>query len=168
MSIHPGQLRTLIEQVLKECPRQQLNTIQAVDLLLLTAATESHLGTFIRQVRGPAEGIFQMEPATEKDIWTNFLGFPKNWELAEWALSYTNGRQPHLEVRVRDLVHNMAYQIAMCRIHYWRKPGALPNPAHKNYELGLAAYWKKHYNTHLGKGTVEKALADYRRLVKGF
>jgi hypothetical protein len=27
----------------------------------------------------------------------------------------------------------------------------------------LAAYWKKHYNTHLGSGTVVKAIKKYER-----
>jgi hypothetical protein len=167
MSIHPGQLRTLIEQVLAEAPVQQLNMPAAVDLLMLTAATESRLGTFIRQVNGPAEGVFQMEPATERDIWLNYLSHPSRSALKWWVVSYTNTGEPYTKIGVRDLVFNLAYQIAMARIHYWRKPGGLPRPEHPNYELGLAAYWKTHYNTHLGKGTIEKALADYRRLVKG-
>jgi hypothetical protein len=46
----------------------------------------------------------------------------------------------------------------MCRLHYRRV--AEPLPAAKDTEA-MAAYWKAHYNTPLGKGTVEKALPRF-------
>ena len=49
-----------------------------------------------------------------------------------------------------ELVRNLAYATAICRVRYARVPGALP-AAHDID--GLAAYWKAHYNTALGKGT---------------
>ena len=61
-----------------------------------------------------------------------------------------------------DLATDLAYACAMARIHYLRKPE--PLPAHDDIE-GLARYWKEHYNTFLGKGTVEEFVHNYRRLV---
>lgn len=57
-----AQLRELITHVLK---KYDLHSDNAVELLMLTAAVESNLGHYIKQVGGgPALGIFQCEPAT--------------------------------------------------------------------------------------------------------
>lgn len=57
-----AQLRELITHVLK---KYDLYSVDAVELLMLTAATEGNLGYYIRQVGGgPALGIFQCEPNT--------------------------------------------------------------------------------------------------------
>lgn len=42
-------------------------------LLLGTAAHESHGGRYLSQIRGPARGIYQMEPATHDDLWRHYL-----------------------------------------------------------------------------------------------
>ncbi len=56
------QLRELIQVVLKE---YDLYSRDAEELLMLTAATESNLGYYIKQKGGgPALGIFQCEPDT--------------------------------------------------------------------------------------------------------
>ena len=47
----------------------------AANLLLGTAAIESDMGQFLRQINGPALGIYQMEPSTHLDIWQNYLQF---------------------------------------------------------------------------------------------
>ena len=62
-----------------------------------------------------------------------------------------------------SMVINLRYQIAMARLYYWTRPGSLPN--RYNVEA-MARYWKQHYNTRFGKGTVEKAVKDYNDYVK--
>ncbi|KAF0118141.1 MAG: hypothetical protein FD149_866 [Rhodospirillaceae bacterium] len=53
-----------------------LHSPAAEALLLGTAIQESRLGTYLRQTGGgPALGVYQMEPATHEDIWTNFLAY---------------------------------------------------------------------------------------------
>lgn len=155
--IDASQLRELIVEVLDTCPDQRLNTPAAVELLMLTAATESHLGSYIRQVRGPALGIFQMEPTTEKDIYDNYLRYPKQLPLLLWVEEYKG-------TRGIDLKANLAYQVVMARVHYRRSPMAMPSEVDL---IGLAKKWKQVYNTPLGRGTVHKALTDYTRLVLG-
>ena len=69
------------EQLRKDIVRPAIEKIglwsqEAEDLLIGTAAQESHLGTYLRQLGdGPALGIFQMEPATHNDIHENFLRY---------------------------------------------------------------------------------------------
>ena len=150
--IAASQLREMITDVLETAPRKQLKSETAVELLMLTAATESRLGTYYKQIGGPALGIMQMEPFTAHDIYKNFLRFPSNLDLFLWVENL-RGNQKVEEA----LTYNLAYQIAMARIHYWRVRSPLP----KNEAGELANYWKLHYNSHLGRGTVVKAARDY-------
>jgi hypothetical protein len=149
--IDKGQLRDLITRVLKEA---NLYSDSAVELLMLTAACESKLGTYIRQVRGPARGIFQMEPATHDDLWENYLEYKP--DLFGRVTYFTNGNLSGSF----ELEANLAYSIIMTRIHYLRIPTPLPEATDVD---GMAHYWKKYYNTHLGKGTVAKAKSMYER-----
>lgn len=69
MSINCEQLRLYVIRPTLE--KIELWSEAAENLLLGTTAQESHMGTYIKQVgKGPALGIYQMEPATHKDIWT--------------------------------------------------------------------------------------------------
>lgn len=165
MGIDKTQLRGMIRDVLYHLDPEIPYSKSAEELLMLTAATESHLGTYFLQIGGPALGIFQMEPATEACIWNNYLMYDRR------------GIRQKVEVllpknaHIRQMVHNISYQIAMCRIHYYRKPELLPGVKYNNdntitaFSLSeLARYWKKHYNTYQGKGTYDKAINDYMRL----
>jgi len=125
----------------------------AVNLLLGTAAQESHLGTYLKQINGPALGIYQMEPATHDDIWKNYLNFRHT--LSSLVLQYN-------QQNADALLYNLAYATALARIHYLRAPESLPQA---NDIEGLAAYWKAHYNTRLGKGTTDEFIDNYKRFV---
>jgi hypothetical protein len=128
--------------------------IQAADALVLgTAMHESHL-KYTRQIGGPALGYFQMEPATHLDIHKNFLAYNKPLkEQIMLFLRYSYKDVPPAE----ELVVSHKYAAAMCRAHYLRVKAPLPafDP------LALAQYWKKYYNTALGKGTIEQALPHF-------
>lgn len=142
--MNKDQLRDLITRTLQGV---FLYSESAVELLMLTAATESNLGEYIRQVRGPALGVFQMEPFTHDDIWKTHghLLLPLLGEQSAGRLEY-----------------DLRYAIIMSRMHYMRIPSALPEASNID---GHAKYWKKYYNTYLGSGTVAKAKAKYRKYV---
>ena len=70
MSINKNDIREAIREVLTYLGK---HSDSAEELLMLTCAVESQLGTYLKQIKGPARGIFQMEPATERDCWVNFL-----------------------------------------------------------------------------------------------
>ncbi|MFA7347274.1 MAG: hypothetical protein WCZ86_05900 [Desulfurivibrionaceae bacterium] len=135
-----------------------LHAPAAVNLLLGTAAQESRFGTFLKQIgTGPALGVFQMEPATERDIWENYLRYHP--DLIAMITGATGATGPGQHLR-----WNLAYQIAMARVHYLRRKQPLPSAGDLP---GLAGYWKQHYNTTMGAGTVEEFMANYRRCVLG-
>ena len=50
----------------------------------------------------------------------------------------------------------------MIRLHYYRVPQPLPDAD----LLQVAAYWKRHYNTTLGKGTINQFMRNYRTYVE--
>lgn len=154
-----SQLRRLIQEVLKPA---ELYSESAEELLVLTAASESLGGEYIYQVSGPARGMFQMEPATEKDILLNYVYYNDNLRSAvsEWVEFPSQGV---LKYKQRDpLTYNLAYQVLMCRIHYRRDKFALP--AKTDIE-GMASVWKRVYNTYQGKGTAKEAISKYKGYV---
>ncbi len=130
----------------------------AVKLLLGTALQESKL-THVKQIGGgPALGVYQMEPATHNDIWVNYINY-KPW-LEELILGrYVEGARWRLAESDR-VIYDLRYATAMARIHYARRPEPLPDVGD---DIGMAHYWKDHYNTHLGAGTVEEYLACWEK-----
>lgn len=130
---------------------------QASPLLIGTSAVESKLGTYRRQLGdGPAQGIWQMEPATEHDIWQNFLAY--NRKLADMVKSFRVDYTPE------EMVWNDHYACAMARVFYYRIKA--PLPAVGDLE-GQARCWKQYYNTPLGAGTPEKYIESWKLLVEG-
>lgn len=125
-------------------------------LLLGTAAQESHLGYYLKQLRGPARGIYQMEPATERDIWENWLGY--NPELVEALGVLYNIVGPNPD----RLVYDLQYASIMARFHYRRVPEPLPS---REDIPGMSRYWKRYYNTLKGKGTPREFAQNYTKYV---
>lgn len=116
-------------------------------LMLGTAAVESGL-EYLRQIGGgPALGLYQVEPNTRHDIHANFLPYRAALREKVGELMFDG-----MDLN-RQLVVNLAYSTAIARIVYFRKPQALPD---EDDTAGLAAYWKKHFNTPLGKGDPAK------------
>lgn len=123
-------------------------------LLLGTAAQESGFA-YLRQLgSGPALGLWQMEPATHDDLWTNFLGFQMLLRDKVLALKAA------VPVGAPQLATNLGYACACARAQYLRAPAPLPAA---NDIDGLAAYWKRYYNTPQGAGTEAQFLANWQK-----
>ncbi len=145
MTIEKNQLRSLIKRVLRP---HDLCSHEAEDLLMGTAAQESRLGKYIAQINGPAKGIFQMEPTTEIDLWDYIV----RKDLKYLVSTVTGVFVPaplHLE-------GNLIYQIMMARIFYLRVKEAIPDGL-----VPQAKYYKKYWNTELGKATVDQYVKNY-------
>lgn len=152
--VNVDQLRKLIiRPTLKFLEPEIPYSLAAENLLVMTAAHESHLGYYFKQVNGPAEGIYQMEPNTASDIWDNYLEY--NPELAVKVNMLCSPSD------MRDCIGNLFYATALARVHYRRVPDALP--LEDDYE-GLANYAKDFYNTHLGKAKWEQYHRAYVEL----
>ncbi len=136
-----------------------LHSDAAEDLVMGTAAQESHLKWVKQHGDGPALGLFQMEPNTYHDIWSNYLLF--NGALAQTIRNAVESNTIDVPHSTR-LMWDFRFAAIMCRIHYRRRPEALP--AHGDVEA-YAAYWKEHYNTHLGAGTEEEFVTNWKRYI---
>lgn len=166
MSLDPRQLRDLVVRPALE--HIGLWSLAAEQLVMGTAAQESRL-TYLAQVGGgPALGLFQMEPATHLDIWTNFLRFRK--DLRRQVIGLLVPGVPSLApVDLASppgpmaLVLNLSYAAAMCRVHYYRSKATLPEAGDVP---GMAARWKAVYNSEAGAGKPEEFIRNWR-LVAG-
>jgi len=152
--INSSQLRKYV--IVPELERLGLYSKAAENLLMGTAAQESKLGEYLHQLGGgPARGIFQVERATEKDIWFNYLAY--NPKLRRKIFDITSTKTPYY---TDEILYNLRYAAAMTRIHYLRVKESLPDA---DDVAGLARYWKKYYNTPLGRGTEEEFIENYNR-----
>ena len=144
MAYHTQQFRELIQDVLTEV---NLWSKSAENLLLGTAAQESRFGTYLRQLgRGPALGAFQIEPETFADLKARYhTKYP-------WAENY----------EFEQLRWDLKASILFCRLKYLSVKEPLPDA---NNVQALARYWKKYYNTYLGKGTPEEFILNYQKYV---
>lgn len=145
----------------------EFNSNAAINLLLGTAAQESHLGKYLHQLNGEALGIYQIEMDTHIDIYENYLQYRSELldKITTFLISFklTNSN-PILRISYyeQNLIGNLYYATAIARLIYYRVSEKLPEA--DDIE-GLAEYWKKYYNTEKGKGTVKEFVENYKRFV---
>ena len=150
-----SQFRSLIiEPVLSKL---RLYSKNAEELLVFTCAAESLGGTYLQQVKGPALGVYQMEPATYTDIWVNYIR-ARNQLATLMAMHFGCNRIPEVE----RLIYDLHFATAMSRIHYLRMPGNLPDA--KDVD-GMWEYYKKYYNTEKGKAKKEESIKKYQDFI---
>lgn len=151
-----SQFRSLIlEPVLSKL---QLYSKNAEELLVFTCAAESLGGTLLHQIKGPALGIFQMEPNTYTDIWVNYIR-NRNKLATLMALNMGCSRIPEVE----RMIYDLHFAAAMARIHYARVIENLPDAANVD---AIWDYYKKYYNTELGKAKKEDAVKKYQAFIR--
>lgn len=144
--VNRQQLRDIIQNTMKYLGVP--NVKKTTDLLMLTAQIESDLGHYYRQVKGPAVGVFQIEPTTEKSIWNDYLKYRK--PLAKKIESL----RTKTKIGSNELEWNIAYSSALAHVLYrWRGV----NPDTMTTAEMLEAY-KKAFNTTKGKSTLHKSL----------
>lgn len=159
--IDPKQFRDLvIDPTLKF---MDLYSPSASELLLGTAIQESRL-TYLTQIDGDddpfdhAMGVFQTEKVTINDIWDNWLIYQP--DVAAKLMEHCNFK---FRPSPKEVIWNLRYATVMARLHYRRVKEALP--AAGDLE-GQARYWKKYYNTSLGKGTAEEYVKHFKEALK--
>lgn len=144
--INPSQYASLIlEPAFRFTGMYSLN---AMYLMLRTALTESGLCHLRQLPFGPALGFMQVEPNTYRDVY-RYLNTRK--DILEKILVHCNYKK--FPEHTQNLVHDLAFNALVARVKYWMIPE--PIPSYTNVER-QAEYWKMHYNTKHGLGTVEK------------
>ncbi len=141
-----------------------LGSVSAELLIAGTIAQESG-GKYLKQLgNGPALGIVQMEPATYKDIWMNYLKYRSSLSLKVSVLASKKDTKPHFP-NESELISNLSFAVAMCRVHYRRVTEPLPViddfASFAGFVEALGKYWKQYYNTHQGAGTVQEFIDNF-------
>lgn len=151
--------RVQVEQLLitPTLEKGGMYTPTAVVLLLGTMAQESAFGTYLKQAgKGPALGIYQMEPATHDDIVDNYLRYQR--DLEQQLLRAFRWNRYDSE----RLIYDLQYATVFARLQYKRIKAPLPLP---NDITKIAEYWKEYYNTDKGDGTVKQFIANFKKYV---
>jgi hypothetical protein len=131
------------------------NSKNAQMLLLATAAIESKCGYYIKQINGPALGIWQMEPATHVDIWGNCDAL-RGEEVSELVVNLT--LEKSIGGHSENLIPSPMYACAMARLKYSMDKAPLPD---HNDKKAIYREYKRIYNTPLGASTFEKFKAAW-------
>lgn len=137
----------------------RMDTPAARTLMLGTIAQESDFALYNRQIKGPALGICQVEPATEKWIRTDYL--PRKPELQAMMNQFLpDERYDTDEWWQAQLEFNWHYCVYIARLKYWTIPQPLPQSL-----MGIAHYWDTHYNANPDYGTPGEFMDAYRKYV---
>jgi len=133
-----------------------MNTQAAINLILMIVAHESGKLTYSKQVRGPALGFTQMEPATFNWL-VEWLGKTRPHLLDAMGMFGPTGEHDSLM-----MVISPQYAVAAARMNLLRFPETLPEADDLE---GLARYAKKYWNTYAGKATEADYLNAYKSMV---
>jgi len=128
-----------------------LHSKSAEQLLLGTCCVESAIGTYLKQIGGPALGIYQMEAATHWDCYANYLRYKPDL-MAKIRPMIPSGDWDTANQCPQDnlLITDLRYATVMARIKYLRSP--VPLPREDDWHE-CAVMWKSVYNTIHGAGT---------------
>lgn len=151
------QIRNLIVKpsLLSVC----LHSDAAEVLVYGTGLLESNY-QYLVQIKGPALGMWQMEPETHKDI-KKWLNLRMNSALLDRLLAscyYTA-----LPADDQTLIHNLRYACLLARLQYFRVKTPLPRADDPE---GLAKYYIVHYNAG-GKAKMDVATDMFERIING-
>lgn len=157
MSLNTTQLCKLIYDTLSTMPRSKpadhLTLVRETSLAMMCAAHESRMGTYLQQVKGPALGMFQMEPRTHDDLFDNFL--IQQPKLLNWVLDHSTPSH-HAD----QMAWNLKYSICMFRVFFMRFKEPIPVSIYDQ-----SKYLKKYWNTEAGKATAQDYYKAYTEFV---
>jgi hypothetical protein len=131
----------------------------AEELLIFTCAVESEGGTYLHQVKGPALGIFQMEPMTYTDIWQNYIKSHGPLSLRLFSNFDVTG-MPTPD----RMIYDLRFAAAMARIFYARVNEPLPDCTNEN---AIWDYYKRYYNTPKGAALKQPSMEKYHAFLRG-
>jgi hypothetical protein len=128
-----------------------------VELLVFTCAVESAGGTYVKQVKGPALGIYQIEPKTFTDLWTNYI-LRKPDIVNMLSLHFSINRIPQPE----EVIHDLRLA-TICTALYYQYKRAIPIDSNIDTLWNL---YKKYYNTDLGAAEEVQSIKAYKKFIK--
>ena len=146
------QMRGIINDVLQKLGDKYADP-KALDLVYNTGLVESKY-VYLKQIKGPAVGWFQIEEWVGISLIKDYLQFRESLmkKVADVCkIDWKYFIDPKEDDWRYILTVNIAAQIVFCRLHYWRVPKSLPSTIEQQ-----ASQWKQYYNTAKGRGTESK------------
>ena len=122
----------------------------AKEMIIETAVAETGLGQIEDKTVGAGMGLTQFDDKPFQDIRDRSI------KLRPKIL-----KELHIDISLvewDDLRYNQFLALLFTRLHYWLKGDPIPARIEER-----AKYWKLHYNTKAGKGTVEHYLEMNRK-----
>ena len=147
--IDSSQMKGIISDVINKLGKKYADP-KALELVYNTGLVESKY-VYLKQIKGPAVGCWQIEPWVGVSICNDFLKFRESLmkKVADSCmLDWKYFIEPSEDDWRYILTTNLAAQIIFCRLHYWRVPKPLPRTLEEQ-----AIQWKQYYNTAKGAGT---------------
>ncbi|XNS77591.1 hypothetical protein AB6C63_023220 (plasmid) [Vibrio cyclitrophicus] len=151
--------KQLLELVIRPTLKKLGLHSEAAEQLVIGTIWQESRGEYIKQLGGgPALGLAQMEPATHDDIWCNYLAYKRTLANGITELASMQSLDDDMLPDANELMGNLNYAVAMCRVHYLRVKAPLPKAGDVE---GMAAYWKQYYNTPLGAGKPQEFVENF-------
>lgn len=126
---------------------------EAEELMVGTFAQESGCGKYIKSLKGPELGYWQMLPTKHDEIVRTISSrIPQFSMIIQEMCKLSRGFDSSL------LLDNIRYSCCFARLHYWLISEQIPKTLEEQAE-----YWKKYYNTVSGKGTKEEYIENYMK-----
>ena len=150
-------IKTIRKIVKETLDKLDMNSVDALELIMRTGKAETGYRALMGYGKGnPALGFWQVEPATMFDTWENYVMYRPKIRDVLWQLGLNDGDMKF------SLLTNIALQAAFCRLKYRRDSNPIPPASNM---VAQAEYWKRVYNSELGRGTIEHFLKanDYEQ-----
>tara|TARA_B100001939_G_scaffold83698_1_gene71424 strand:+ start:1012 stop:1500 length:489 start_codon:yes stop_codon:yes gene_type:complete len=148
--INQTQIKEIIKETLYLMKGKYLSQ-DAVDFVYEIGLVESRYEYLKQLGDGPAKSFWQVEVSSCLDNIQNYIAYRKHLiERFSFASNLHESYWVNTDEDTWDwiLTTNIAAAIIHCRLKLWRIPLPLPSTLEER-----AAFWKKHYNTEMGKGT---------------
>lgn len=155
-----------------------MHSVVAADLLLGIAAHESGGFRHLRQSpAGPGVSLYQFEPWVAADVVVRYLDTRPDlrerledvaWPLVSSTVDWNDVDLPALRTK---LIVDLRFATAVARLRLWMIPERLPRRPSRptmTYVEALGRYWKRHWNTERGAGTVDAFARSWRAHVPAF
>jgi len=127
------------------------------DLLIATMAHESKGGFYLVQIKGPAIGVYQMEPNTYKLIWKRL--YSENLSLTSKILDFLGyDKSPDFT----NMIFDLRLSTIMARLLYYFAQRKLTN---KDDVDEIWLIYKTYYNSNKGEAQKDEFIADYMRFI---
>lgn len=124
---------------------------KAKDLLLETAAAETQLGTYPDRHAESGHGLHQFDIIGFLDVQCR----TRRSDIEKVKQAFKINIE---KVKIKDLDNNPLLSFIFCRLKYKLRPEQIPDDI-----VSRATYWKRYYNTELGKGTLDHYLDSAER-----